>query len=1315
MKKSVSSQTSLIPESIEQLALRRKGGRVNIRGIEYQLQFSINKILELEPSHSLDGIRLEGVEDLDSINRIQDGDGTCYQVKFSQDRLNTSRLWNLGVVQNFIETFIIDNTSKFVLVTNQMYSDSKLDGLFSDVSTQDNENYWKQKIATLRITQHYKDWNWINFDFDLFKKALSIRIESDDALRTSNELRIINKFSLLKTNFKIYLNALFYDLYQTAKSGGTVTYKLLCETIIRAKDQIEAGHVSPAIQFKLIDHIDFVESSRPNLPNYFDGQPASPSHVAADLPIPRIKLEKHIENHLDKYDCGIIKSSSGQGKSTLAWRVCKSYHEQGRSIYQLHSCDAIEHTGSLVEFIKTRVFLGEAPIIVIDGLSAKHTNWVDIISRLSDSPVKFIVTSREEDWIRYGRDAYKIDIGEPIGLRFNQQDAMLIFKALKNSGKLHASCRNWQSAWEAVEQKGLLMEYVYLITHGQMLSQRLNEQIGRLNSELDGGTKIKILRVLAFADQVEIKVRTNAIRAFIKDKDLLHGDLGEILNQLELEYYVRFDKSHIEGLHNVRSQHLTDILHKSTPFYETLQELANVIDDKDLELFGFALANFSDSIEKGTYNLLLETLSKFSYRSISELLFGVYRGEVKKYWETHKNVFDSVFEQGSFALLPMLTMPFPTRIEDMLDLISTISKNPQNHIKNAIDVLPKFRFENTIIKYLVTELHRTVIAENAQVETVYPLLRWFWLLNLRLKFPDDKCILNIYNSLSIDDSVLFADAIHSLDASDHESFARRNSEKIIDFLLLGTKSLSVVQNEEVILIQYILPHSESDIANDESVFRANAFHTHLPTFKFYEIEATVFPYPNAHAVQNVVMNAHKKMPPEMLPSSFTVKLNRIWNDDLINPYRAVSMFEWQEAVTDFRLAAVSCAKQSCNLLNVIIRGDAGKPVFDKSINLWDAASNRFIKLNKTLPLFPSSISGDEAAENLIKTYVKSIQDWAQSYLNYINQFSGLLKLDEPETRRLSLINLQSCNSKIRDMQESYDKIRDLTISYFDVDDLKEIENICFTQLQKTSIYYGDNVIHPTFEKVHDPAPRIEEYWRAKQDEKWQMIMKCLDSFTNLPIIRPCSIIEEEFLSRLVVGIEFKNLKDAEEQFSTIAMGMAFFNFTDLDFVTVFICIERRAIFGWRFRSDFFAKARNVLEGGELQINEVDSPLLLPPTAADLATLPGIEYAEPEQDFQSDQIFRFYETLWMRNIHSRNKNADSIAIQGSASEQYSSELNIMREILKDSISATLYNQIDSHFEDITNKPDEFSDQSIVEKAIVLLQHQAEDNKKMEHFK
>lgn len=1307
MKSSVSNRTSLIPESIEQLALRRKGGRVNIRGIEYQLQFSINKILELEPSNSLGGIRLEGVEDLDSLNRIQDGNGTYYQVKFSQDRLNTSRLWNLGVVQNFLETFTIDNTSKFVLVTNQMYSDSKLDGLFSDFLTQENKNYWEQKIATLRTIKPYKDWNWTNFDFDLFKKSLSIRIESDDALRTSNELRIINKFSLVKANYKIYLNALFYDLWQTAKSGGTVTYKLLCATIIRAKDQIEVGHVSPAIQFKLIDHIDFAESSRPNLLNYFDGQPASPSHVAADLPIPRIKLEKHVENHLDKYDCGIIKSSSGQGKSTLAWRVCKSYHDQGRSIYQLHSCDAIEHTGSLVEFIKTRVFLGEAPIIIIDGLSAKHANWVDVISRLSDSPVKFIVTSREEDWIRYGRDAYKIDIGEPIELHFNQQDAQLIFKALKNSGKLHASCHNWQSAWEAVEQKGLLMEYVYLITHGQMLSQRLNEQIGRLNSELDGGTKIKILRVIAFADQVGIKVRTNAIRAFIQDEDLLHGDLGEILNHLELEYYVRFDKSHIEGLHNVRSQHLTDILHKSTPFYETIQELANVIDDKDLELFGVALANFSDSNEKGTYNLLLETLRKFSYRSISELLFGVYSGEVKKYWETHKDVFDSVFEQGSFALLPMLTMPFPTRTEDMLDLISTISQNPENHIKNAIDVLPTFRFQNTVIKYLVTELHRTVIAEKAQVDTTYPLLRWFWLLDLRLTFPDDKYILNVYNSLSIDDSVLFADAIHSMDASEHESFARRNSAKIIDFLLLSTNSLSVVQNEEVMLIQYILRHSESDKANDESVFRASAFHAHLPTFKFYEIDAMVFPYPNAHAVQTVVMNAHKKMPPEMLPSSFTVKLNRIWNDDLINPYRAVSMFEWQEAVTNFRLAAVSCAKQCCNLLNVIIRGDAGKPVFDKSINLWDAASNRFIKLNKTLPLFPSSISGDEITGNLIKSYIKSIQDWAQSYLNYINQFYGLLKLDDPETRRLSLINLRSCNSRIRDMQESYDKIRDLTISYFDVDDLKEAENICFTQLQKTSAYYGDNVIHPTFERVRDPGSRIEEYWRAKQDEKWQMIMKCLDSFTNLPIIRPSSIIEEEFISRLVVGIEFENLKDAEEQFSTIAMGMAFFNLTNLDFVTVIICIEKKAFFGWRFRSDFFAKARSVLEGGELQISNVDSPLLLSPTPADLDTLPGIEYADREQDFQSDQIFRFYETLWMRNIHLMSKNADSITTKGSTSELYSSELNTMREILKGSISVNLYSQIDSDLEEISNTPHEFSDQSIAEKAIFSLQRHAEN--------
>lgn len=48
MKKNV----SLLPISIEELAKKRTGGRVNLRGIEYQLLYGIYKALKILSSDS---------------------------------------------------------------------------------------------------------------------------------------------------------------------------------------------------------------------------------------------------------------------------------------------------------------------------------------------------------------------------------------------------------------------------------------------------------------------------------------------------------------------------------------------------------------------------------------------------------------------------------------------------------------------------------------------------------------------------------------------------------------------------------------------------------------------------------------------------------------------------------------------------------------------------------------------------------------------------------------------------------------------------------------------------------------------------------------------------------------------------------------------------------------------------------------------------------------------------------------------------------------------------------------------------------------
>ncbi|MBL0135085.1 MAG: hypothetical protein IPP79_14420 [Chitinophagaceae bacterium] len=83
--------------------------------------------------------------------------------------------------------------------------------------------------------------------------------------------------------------------------------------------------------------------------------------IARHLPVHRQHWERSILDSMDKFDITVIKSSSGQGKSTLAWQV--GYHLLGKkfSVYQLNYCSSYNEAVAVSDFIESRIKLGQVP------------------------------------------------------------------------------------------------------------------------------------------------------------------------------------------------------------------------------------------------------------------------------------------------------------------------------------------------------------------------------------------------------------------------------------------------------------------------------------------------------------------------------------------------------------------------------------------------------------------------------------------------------------------------------------------------------------------------------------------------------------------------------------------------------------------------------------------------------------------------------------------------------------------------------------------------------------------------------------------
>ena len=126
-----------------------------------------------------------------------------------------------------------------------------------------------------------------------------------------------------------------------------------------------------------------------------------------------------------------------------------------------------------------------------------------------------------------------------------------------------------------VKEKGLLIEYIFLLTQGQMVEERLAYQISNLAQEQDGNAKLQILRLIALADILNIRIRSTKLTEHISETIRFEIDRNEIYRQLEKEYYLKFEVKYVEGLHPVRSQHLVKILHSHIDFqrepFDTLE------------------------------------------------------------------------------------------------------------------------------------------------------------------------------------------------------------------------------------------------------------------------------------------------------------------------------------------------------------------------------------------------------------------------------------------------------------------------------------------------------------------------------------------------------------------------------------------------------------------------------------------------------------------------------------------------------------------------------------------------------------------------
>lgn len=1024
-KQKASKKPPLTKANIQELQESRDGGQIALRGYSYQFLYSCNLIL----SSDTDTIfALEGIEDIDTI-KCSDGNKTIthIQLKFSTQRQDASFMDS--VLKNYLEAYLIDKNRYFKLVYDFSVAAGNLSKLFSGNLDKNSKEFWKTKVDNIK--KETSLWNWNNFDFEDFIRRISFENIKKDSLEKSIEDSLIENFEINIDNISLFTNGIKLLCFDKMESRSEISHQEITQCIEEIKFDISKGPQNPAHAW--IQRLRFSKSDKYSS-DYYEGKKATPSDIANNLPVIRPTVEKEIIDSIGKNAITIIKTSSGQGKTTLALRAISLLTEE-YTPYQITRCNNDAELGHIVEYFRMRTRIGEKPLILLDNLDAHLSEW-NLLAQLMQTGVtyhyKLLVTSRENDWYNYGGDISNLHHLQIIKPVLNEKEASDIFYALKKAEKLHHGIADWKKAWSKIADRQLLIEYVYLLTHGEMIAERISAQMKEIGNASAGGTKFEILRKVCFADVCGIKLETKALIRDLATKT--DSDIGEVLKSLADEFLVHISSEgdYIEGLHPVRSQHIVNRLHEYVLLDETALSIAKIASVSDISVLFSHYPEFDFDKESFYANVVNMWLCEPDLSRFVHAIRGTFSGSVMQYFRTHKALFDDAYEHGGLVLVVTDLCPF-SKFEDCEKELNTLNKMaemmPDNtniqHLITLRDSIPKFRTSKTDIYCLSSALYSKLkdinFADIADLKSYAVIVDWLYNIDPSMNLSSRISLNDLWtkaedNSIKTVSSLMYSSFCGNKDV--YSEFVKNNLQRIISYLKRKTNShkLQVSDDNKEIKVEYLLRASEITKGNNESVSRLTDICRTLPIFETYCSDA-VKPQIDLLAAYQIPNDAHKEMPKENIIITFHQEFNGLWLRTIESNYEFDTVYAWIDHWLDVRKCTCDLLAASSTCLHKLLGnrklGDAGK--------LFDALHDRYNKMMVAHLSYPREHRPFEEKPEIPTLFNKAKRDYFDGIQNFANQLINFIKKEE-QAKRLAIYNLKTALAALPNVQKFFDEI-----------------------------------------------------------------------------------------------------------------------------------------------------------------------------------------------------------------------------------------------------------------------------------------------------
>lgn len=539
-----------------------------LKGYRTQFLYSLYYIL----SHSTEEyiFKLEGEEDLDVIDR-QGNLLFAIQVK------NLAKAVTLSdILTEHKTSFLRRFLDKYSTATPILVS-------FGNIST-DLKN-WENTLNSVSLNEKkaIKKYQITDSQWKLIKgKTKFIEVEENAIIGET--------LKLLKTQYHLIgpeptAENLLYWLQQMAEKQISVTTKELFSKI-EDFTIYQTQCISVTEQYNLALK-PLNKASTSGLNNYtleeefYNGTNARYEHVLLNLDVIRGNYLNQIVSCYSHTNVIIVKGSSGQGKSTLAYRYAY-LHSPQNLVYELNIQEDPINSQKAIQAIVSITKHLSIPILFIIHVKPNSTEWLKIVKEFAHYTfVRFLITIRHEDW--YKATAIGVDfLHKEVEISLVKNEAELIYNILSKRKEI-SHCSNFEEAWLRVGSDSPLMEFIYFIIQGDSLRSRLKQQVLQLNKEDSQSSQKQ-------TDFLRLACLANSFGAKIDVSKLAYTAITQFLiERLEKEYIIKVseDGKYIAGVHLLRSEILSAILFDE--FVSNKKDYAlkclSIVSDEDGYLF----------------------------------------------------------------------------------------------------------------------------------------------------------------------------------------------------------------------------------------------------------------------------------------------------------------------------------------------------------------------------------------------------------------------------------------------------------------------------------------------------------------------------------------------------------------------------------------------------------------------------------------------------------------------------------------------------------------------------------------------------------